>query len=163
MLRKQTENGEMLGAMRKRGRRERGQSLVEFALILPVMVILVLGIVDFGMGLRSYIALSNSAREGARFAAVGSPAGSFPSNCNGSNNTTVIGRTCVAMSGLHLPYVQTVSVTYPDGQAVGKSVVVTTSYNYHYITPIADFANFFSAGSFPDTLNLQASTTMRLE
>ena len=54
-------------------RSQRGQSLVEFALVLPILLILVLGIVDFGMGLRAYVTLTNATREGARFAAVGEP------------------------------------------------------------------------------------------
>src|SRR5688500_20353054 len=45
---------------------ERAQGLVEFALIVPILLILVMGVLDFGWGLRAYITLPNSAREGAR-------------------------------------------------------------------------------------------------
>ena len=141
----------------------RGQSLVEFALILPVLLILVFGIIDFGMGLRSYISLTNATREGARFAAVGNPAGAYPANCDGTTGTTVVGRTCVALGGLSLTDLQNVSVSYPLGQAPGNSVVVSSHYHYHYITPVGDIVNFFSAGSFPAYLNLDATTDMRLE
>ncbi len=147
----------------RRGRTERAQSLVEFALVLPILLIMVFGIIDFGMGIRSYISLTNATREGARFAAVGNIAGAYPTDCDGANNTTVIGRVCVAIEGLDLSQVQQVSVTYPDGEAPGNSVVVAADYTYEYVTPLGDFINFFSGGSFPDSLALSTSTDMRLE
>src|SRR5688500_2434831 len=54
----------------KKGRRERGQSLVELALVIPIFFVLVFGIVDFGLGLKAWITITNSAREAARYAAV---------------------------------------------------------------------------------------------
>ena len=141
----------------------RGQSLVEFSLLVPVMMILVFGIIDFGMGLRSYISLTNATREGARFAAVGNPAGAYPTNCDGSTNTTVVGRVCVSIEGLDLGAISDVGVDYPDGQDPGNSVVVTADYTYNYITPIGDIVNFFSGGAFPNSLALSTSTDMRLE
>lgn len=50
--------------------RERGQSLVEFAVILPLLLMIVLATVDLGMGFRTYIALTNAAREGARWISI---------------------------------------------------------------------------------------------
>jgi len=44
----------------------RGQSLVEFALILPLFVLLVVGVFDLGRAFFAYIAISNAAREGVR-------------------------------------------------------------------------------------------------
>ena len=49
---------------------EKGASAVEFALILPILIILVFGIVQFGIAYNNYIALTHAAREGARLAAV---------------------------------------------------------------------------------------------
>ena len=48
--------------LRKVRRREEAQSLAEFALILPMFLILVFGVIDFGMGLRAYITLSSATR-----------------------------------------------------------------------------------------------------
>lgn len=140
-----------------------GQSLVEFALIIPILMILVFGIVDFGLGLRSYISLTNATREGARFAAVGSPAGAYPANCNGTTSTTVVGRVCVSAQPLALSGMQSVTVAYPNGLIPGKSVVVSANYTYNYITPIGDIIDFFSGGSLPAAISLHASTIMRLE
>ena len=141
----------------------KGQSLVEFAMVLPLLVILIFGIIDFGMGLRSYISLTNATREGARFAAVGNLAGAYPADCDGATNTTVIGRVCVAIEGLDLSALNDVSVTYPDGQAPGNSIVVSAQYTYTFITPLGDIVSFISGGSFDDTLTLNTSTDMRQE
>lgn len=46
---------------------EHGNSLLELALVLPLLLLLVLGTVDLGIGLRTAIALQNAAREGARY------------------------------------------------------------------------------------------------
>jgi len=48
----------------------RGQTLVEFALVLPIIVILLFGIIDFGLMLNHRITLQHAVREGARYAAV---------------------------------------------------------------------------------------------
>ncbi len=48
-------------------RSEKGQGMVELALMLPVMLLLILGVIDLGMGFRTYIGLNNAAREGARW------------------------------------------------------------------------------------------------
>ena len=49
----------------------RGQSMVETALVLPIIILLLVGIIDFGLLFNNYIVLSNATREAARKAAVG--------------------------------------------------------------------------------------------
>jgi Flp pilus assembly protein TadG len=58
--------------MRKRAefRSERGQSMAEFALVLPVLVLLLFGIVQFGVTFNHYVTLTDAVRAGARKAAV---------------------------------------------------------------------------------------------
>lgn len=51
-------------------RSERGQSLTEFALVLPLMVMLLFGIIQFGVTFNNYISLTDAVRAGARKAAV---------------------------------------------------------------------------------------------
>lgn len=60
------------------GPRERGASLVEFALILPVFVVLIFGMITGGIALSQQNSLKNSVREASRFAAV-SPKGTSAS------------------------------------------------------------------------------------
>lgn len=49
---------------------ERGQTFVEFALALPVLLVLLFGIIQFGIAFHSYITLTDATRAGARKAAV---------------------------------------------------------------------------------------------
>jgi Flp pilus assembly protein TadG len=55
---------------RGRQSRERGQSLVETAIVFPVLLLLLAAVVDFGRAFDAYIVLTNAAREGARWGAV---------------------------------------------------------------------------------------------
>lgn len=50
--------------------RNRGQSLVEFALVLPLFLVLFIGVIDLGLGVFAYNSITNAAREGARLAIV---------------------------------------------------------------------------------------------
>lgn len=52
-------------------RKERGQALVEMALIAPIFLLLVLGLIDFAGAFHARITITNAAREGARLAARG--------------------------------------------------------------------------------------------
>ncbi len=54
-------------------RKERGASAVEFALVLPLLLLVVAGIIDFGRALYTQVMLTNAAREGARAAVMGTP------------------------------------------------------------------------------------------
>ena len=51
-------------------RRERGQSLVETAIVFPILLLLLAAVVDFGRAFDAYIVLTNAAREGARWGSV---------------------------------------------------------------------------------------------
>ncbi len=50
--------------------REHGQALVEFALILPLLIFVVMGVFDLGWGIYSYTVVSSAAREGAHYATL---------------------------------------------------------------------------------------------
>lgn len=50
---------------------ERGQTLVEFALVLPILSLLLLGVIQFGIAFNHYITLTDAVRAGARKGAVG--------------------------------------------------------------------------------------------
>jgi Flp pilus assembly protein TadG len=53
-----------------RRRRQEGQALVEFALVLPFLLMIVLGIIQFGVLFHNYLTLTDAVRAGARQAAV---------------------------------------------------------------------------------------------
>jgi Flp pilus assembly protein TadG len=56
---------------RFQSRKERGQTLVEFALVLPILSLLLLGVIQFGITFNNYITLTDAVRAGARKGAVG--------------------------------------------------------------------------------------------
>jgi len=101
-------------------RKERGQSLTEFALILPVLVLLVMAILDFGRAVYAYSVVANAAREGARFAAV-SP----------NDSVGAVAATTAAAIGLE-PSRLTVTFSRPDS----STVRVLVSYGFELITPL---------------------------
>jgi hypothetical protein len=138
---------------------ERSQSLVEFSLVVPILMLLALGIVDFGMGFKSYVELTNATREGARYAVVGYPAGDLFTGCAYTAAGTVRRRVCDTATDMDL---DSVGVDYPDGQASGNSVVVEAKYCYKLITPLASVMGFVSTGDCPG-FDLSSSSDMRLE
>jgi Flp pilus assembly protein TadG len=52
-------------------KRRRGSTIVEFALLVPVLLAILLGIIEFGWLVKNQLTIANAAREGARAAAVG--------------------------------------------------------------------------------------------
>lgn len=101
----------MLGLF-KRGREE-GANLVEFALLAPLLIILLLGIIEFGFLMGEWNEVKHGAHEGARLAAV--------------DDSDFVDRTCDSMA-LHSSST-TVDVTFTGGGTIGDqgTVVVTAS------------------------------------
>lgn len=141
---------------------ERSQSVAEFSLVIPVLMLLALGIVDFAMGFKSYVELTNATREGARYAVVGNPAGAYPTDCTGSDRGNVVSRVCKS-ADLAVADMKNVSVTYPNGHASGNSVVVSADYRYNLITPLSSIVRLVSGGEFPGYFDLSSESDMRLE
>ena len=84
--------------------RIRGQSLVEFALVLPIFILLMAGIADVGIGLFQYMNVINGARVGARFATLNATNPSAVQNAvqssgNGSSATVTVSCWSVAGNG----------------------------------------------------------------
>lgn len=57
--------------MRRTELKKRGQAMVEFALVLPILLIILLGIMEFGLVFHEYLVVTHAAREGARVAVLG--------------------------------------------------------------------------------------------
>lgn len=69
--------------MRVRGiQRSRGQSFVEIAILFPILLMLLSGVVEYGIMLNYYLNLLDGVREGARFASDGNPFQRDPGNTN---------------------------------------------------------------------------------
>lgn len=51
-------------------KREDGQATVEFALVIPILILLIFGMMDFGWLFFNKLQINNASREGARYAAI---------------------------------------------------------------------------------------------
>lgn len=85
--------------IKKNRNNERGQTMTEFALVLPIMLVMLLGIVQFGVAFNNYVTLTDAVRAGARKAAVSrnesDPVGACRAQviaAAGSLDTTELGR-----------------------------------------------------------------------
>ena len=147
---------------RKRG--EKGQALAEFALLVPIFLVLLFAIVDFGMGFYSWITVTNSAREGARLGAVHPPLDVPGSPCFGkaSLDQCIEDRVREASDLTDEETKMSVVVTNAQGLP-GESVVVQVDYGYDLITPLAGLVQFLSGDTIGPTLNLSSTADMRLE
>jgi len=123
-------------------RNEKGQSLVEFALVVPLVILILMAIIEFGFMFNAYITISNASREGARLGALG------------SNDTAVVTRvvdTSVALD----PTKISVSIT-PANRSRGDMIRVQVNYDYVLITPIV-------SSILSPFIDLEAETVMRVE
>ena len=133
---------------------ERGQALVEFALILPVLLLILMGIFDFGRAVWAYNTLSNAARDGARVAIV--------------DQTVTAGieagaqRAADQSTGLGVDPAADVDVVYtePDGDPcpahfLGCTAEVTVRNQFIAITPII--------GNIIGPIDLESSTILTIE
>ncbi len=59
-----------MSVLRAFGRREQGTTLVEFALVTPVLILILVACLDFARALNAYVTVANASREGARYATV---------------------------------------------------------------------------------------------
>lgn len=123
---------------------DRGSVAVEFALLLPVLLLIVFGVIDFGRALNAEITLTQAAREGARLASLG---------YTSSAVTTRVQSAATGLSGV------TVTVTTcATGAGAGVDGVVKASYTFSFITPVGAFASMFGSASFgSSTLSLSAT------
>jgi len=111
-------------------RGQEGQALVEYALVLPLMLVLIFGILEFGRAIHYWIDSTHLANEGARYAAVNrnpGPGGSLAQTLAGKGSTSELRDGSASVDPLQI------CVDYPNGtSAVGDPVRVraTTTYNF---------------------------------
>jgi Flp pilus assembly protein TadG len=132
----------------------RGQSLVEFALLTPLCILMVMAVWDGGGVLRQQVVLQQAARDGARLAATGSAPLTAVPLC--PTSTIVPANSPVSMavssSAGELSPVIT-SACYPDS----TSIRVTASYVYALVTPVLGRVWEDTAGSGKKTLSASAT------
>ncbi len=144
----------MLKLIRKRREKgEKGQALVEFALLVPIFLILLFAIVDFGMGFYSWITVTNSAREGARIGAVLASEQDIKDRVHDTAG--------LPNEDANMDIVVTNAAD--QGGLPGQSVVVKVDYRYDLITPLAGLMAFLSGDIIGPQLTLSSTAEMRLE
>ena len=132
-------------------RDRRGSELVEFALTLPILLLIVFGIVDFGLAIFDKAVVTNAAREAARRGIVFAPAQLTAAEIQ-AVATTYCANNLVTFGA---PGAPTVAVSGAGG-ASGSTLQVDVSYTYTFgIIP-----GFMPLGS---GLNLTARSVMRME
>ncbi len=131
--------------------RSNGQSLVEFALIVPVFLMIAFGTIDFGLAFDASITVSNAAREGARVgvttpttAAITARVREVAGRLNDSNLTVTVA--CKTSSG-------GACSGGMSGAVSGTTVAVTVGYRYPMLTPIA----------FGTVIPISSTALMRVE
>ena len=104
---------------------QRGAALVEFALVLPLLTFLLLGIFYFGMLLREHQILQNAAREGARFSSLKQNSGNITAVKAVVTNYLAQERITVNPANV------TVDQSYPIdfGGVTGSGTLITVSYS----------------------------------
>lgn len=108
-------------------RRRRGQSLVEVALLLPLVVMLMLGLVDFGRAYYILVSLNDAADEGATYAAI-----------HPADEMGIRVRSASASSKLVPIDENSVYVTYPPTLYAGAPITVTVEHAFELVTPFAN-------------------------
>ncbi len=110
-----------------RRRRLQGQALVEFAIALPVLILLVAGVLELGRGYSYAVATSDAARDGARYVAgktASTDGPGLPSMCNlvkADLAAVTSSLSCPTQVGHAPPFVKGVDYAAPAG---GQAVVV---------------------------------------
>ncbi len=141
-------------------RSSRGQSLVEFALTLPILLLILVGVLDLGRLYFTYISLTNAAREGARYGAKyppTNPTDQANSRVQAINNHVAgeVDRNIVTLTASNI------TINCPDGvpctpgspntPGINNRIQVTVTYPFQLITTY-----IFGGG----TLQLRSSAEM---
>ncbi|HEU4672419.1 MAG TPA: TadE family protein [Candidatus Limnocylindrales bacterium] len=135
----------MLRRLRARRPLGRGQGLVEFAIVLPVLALILLIVIDFGRLFYGWVNLQNAARIAANYAAVHPD--DFPSNPQPAGYIAEVQRDT---SGIDCDLASIPAPTFSDpNHSLGSTVSVTLTCDFHPLTPLisAFFNGTVTAGS----------------
>jgi Flp pilus assembly protein TadG len=127
--------------------------LIEFAIVFPLLVLLLVGIVEFGWLFAQYVDVRHGAREGVRLATVNFPEGSDPPvmTRTQANTATLLDEACSRMSTA-----SGAAVTFTSLGDVGDSVTVRASAPANTLSGLIDWA-------IPDTLTLNSTVILHAE
>ena len=145
-------SGQIADSLGRHG--ERGQALMEFALLAPLMLLFMLVIIDFGIGLNHRVVVTNAAREGARHGATGASVDDIKARTLEHAEGLVTDPTDVDVQFFD---------SNGDGDLLpGDAVAVRLLYSYDLVTDLPAILAAFGA-SGDTSLEMNACTDMRLE
>lgn len=132
-------------------RRERGQSFVELALALPLLMVLIFAVIEFGIVISDQVTVIHAAADGARVGARGdSPTNSSAASTEAKNYLGDLNR-CPSPS---------VTVTYDE--QIPDMVHVTVQCTYSPLTPLGSLITLIG-GSLNMTPTISATSVMRVQ
>jgi Flp pilus assembly protein TadG len=152
-------------------RDEKGGSLIEFAVIAPLLFVIVFGIIEFGLLIYDKAMITNASREGARSGIV------FDTNLRNSNGTIIFSAVRTKVNAVVVNYCSTHLISLGGGSgspssinvapvdidgSPGIQVNVTYPYQFMVLRPIVELMLHGSTG-IPGSITLGAETVMRLE
>jgi Flp pilus assembly protein TadG len=137
----------------RRGMGALGQSVVEFALVIPLFLLLVSAMVDFGLGLNASITISNAAREGGRVGVITPDSTKIATRVNNVVSSlpgaVTIASSCTKPGGTTC----TLDGSKTTGAISGDTLIVSVDFNYPMIWPLA----------FGTTVHLSSTNRQRVE
>jgi len=125
-------------------RNQRGQALIELALLLPFLLLLLLGIMEFGRTFHAYLTITYAAREGARAGALG------------EDDPVVQAKIATITKGLESTRLRVEISPEPAARQWGEELTIKVHYDLPIIMPLI-------GAIVPNPLPLEAATTMRIE
>jgi len=144
----------MAALIRRLRKSDTGSAVIEMALVTPLLLLLILGMVDFGFLFQRYVVLTNAAAEGARVASL--PGYSLP------DVQTRVAQYARA-GGIALADGPVTANRFPEtivsagGSSPGSRVVVTHVYNFRFVGPIVALVG----GSMGGSVTLTSTSTVR--
>lgn len=127
----------------KRLKSNRGQAIVELAILLPVLLLILMAILEFGRVFNAYMIITHASREGARAGSVGG---------SDIEIAEAIGDTTPTLD----PTNMRITVSTPSGRDRGDPLTVTVEYDVDLIVPLI-------GNVVGDPVELDAATTIRIE
>lgn len=122
-----------------------GQGLLEFALVVPVVLLLIFGTIDLSRAIMSYVMVTNAAREGARYSVVNAGPALYPCTYQPGDPSNTLHCSTIITDALHVaPALDATSITaftmaYSyfgawDGSGGTLEAHVTITYAFHPLT-----------------------------
>lgn len=145
-----------MGSTQNRRRRgdERGAVAVEFALLMPILLAMVAGMIDAGFAINRYTMLNNAAREGIRTASLGGSSADVAAAVDqylgdSGVDASTVSLTCLKPNG-------SACSSWTSGKTTGGTAILTITYSHPWITPVPGLMG-------TDEINLSRTTRMRIE